>query len=205
MRAAVAGGTGLVGAALLRALADDPAFSSVASCARRRHDAPPRVEVRAMEDVPPCDVAFCALGTTIKKAGSQDAFRAVDQGLVVRFARRAQEQGARQIHVVSAMGADPASRVFYNRVKGDMEREVAALGIPATCFYRPSFLMGERAEHRAGERFGIALARALAPVIPRRFEAIPAHEVARAMVQHAKSAPSGVHVHPSDEIWRLSH
>lgn len=205
MRAVVAGGTGLVGMALLRALADDSAFSYVASVARRAHEAPARVDVRGMDDVPDCDVAFCALGTTIKKAGSQDAFRAVDRELVVRFARAAKEKGARQLHVVSAMGADERSRVFYNRVKGEMEREVAAVGIPATCFYRPSLLLGERAERRPAERFGIAVFRALAPVIPRRFEGIPAHEVARAMVRHAKSGPSGVHVHLSDEIWRLSH
>lgn len=204
MKAVVVGGSGLVGQALLRELSRDPAWTSIVSVARRAHAAPARVQVRALDDVPEADVAFCALGTTIKKAGSQEAFRSVDHDLVVRFAEAAKARGARAFHVVSALGADERSRVFYNRVKGEMERDVRALGFEGACAYRPSLLLGERAEARPGERAGIVVAKLLRPVLPARVRGIPAEVVARAMVKHAASSPTGWHVHPSDEIWRLA-
>lgn len=204
MRAVVIGGTGLVGSHLVRELV--ARGHAVASLARRPapHAAVVDMERLSAADVPEADAAFCCLGTTIRKAGSEAAFRAVDHGLVLRFARAARERGIPQLHVVSALGASASSRVFYNRVKGEMERDVAALGFDATCFYRPSLLLGEREERRPAERFGIAMARALAPMIPRRFEGIPAETVARAMARHAESAPRGVHVHESGELWRLA-
>lgn len=204
MRAVVAGGSGLVGQALLRELSQDPTWTTISSVARRAHAMPARVEARALDDVPDADVAFCALGTTIKKAGSQEAFRAVDHDLVLRFARLAMERGARRLHVVSALGADGASRVFYNRVKGEMERDVRALGFDGACAYRPSLLLGEREERRPAERASMSVARVLAPVLPARIRGVPADVVARAMARHAKASPRGWHVHLSDEIWRLA-
>lgn len=205
VRAVVAGGTGLVGHALLRALVADPAWTSVASVARRAPATPIEgVELRALDDVPEADVAFCALGTTIRAAGSQAAFRAVDHGLVLRFARDAKTRGATRFHVVSALGADAGSRVFYNRVKGEMERDVRALGFAGACAYRPSLLLGERDEARPGERAGIAIMRTLAPIVPRRFAGIPPEVVAQAMAAHAKAMPSGWHEHESGELWALA-
>ena len=209
MQAAVMGGTGLVGNALLRRLAADPAFGPVVALGRRASGVPGvrdvRVDVPRPEDVPEgTEAAFCCLGTTINKAGSQEAFRAVDHGLVLAFARACRARGVRQFHVVSAMGADAGSRVFYNRVKGEMERDVRALGFPAACVYRPSLLLGERAEPRPGERAGIAVAKALRPLIPAKWRGIPAEIVAGAMVRRAKEAGEGFHVHLSDELWRLA-
>lgn len=193
-----------MGQALLRRLAHDPAWTGITSVARRAHDAPARVDQRALDDVPEADVAFCALGTTIGKAGSQAAFRAVDHDLVLTFAKAAKARGARAFHVVSALGADERSRVFYNRVKGEMERDVRALGFDGACAYRPSLLLGERVERRRGERAAIALAKLLRRALPARVRGIPAEVVARAMSDHAKTSPQGWHVHLSDEIWRMA-
>lgn len=198
-----------MGRALLSELAGDAAYASVVSLARRPGPSFAKVETRVVDmdglAVPACDVAFSCLGTTIKKAGSQEAFRAVDHDLVLRFARAALAAGARSFHVVSAMGASASSRVFYNRVKGEMERDVAAVGFESACAYRPSLLAGERDERRMAERAGLALAQAFALVIPRRYQAIPASTVARAMARHARSpGHAGFAAHESDELWRLA-
>jgi uncharacterized protein YbjT (DUF2867 family) len=208
--AVVAGGTGLVGRALLAELAADPAFGRVTSLARRAVEAPARVEARVVdlaalepEEMPPADVAFCCLGSTIKAAGSQEAFRAVDHGLVLRFARACHESGVAALHVVSALGADPASRNFYLRVKGETERDLAAVGFTSLALYRPSLLLGEREERRPGERAGAALAKALRPLIPAKYRGVPAEVVARAMLRTAKAGAPGVAVLESDEIARV--
>lgn len=204
------GGTGLVGGALLRILAQDPAYGDLVALGRRpsgvpgAHDAALRGEPRAADVPEGTDVAFCCLGTTIKKAGSQEAFRAVDHGLVLAFARACRERGVPAFHVVSALGADAGSRTFYNRVKGEMERDVRALGFPVACAYRPALLLGERQERRPAERLGIVVSQALRPVLPLRWRAIPAETVARAMAERAKHAPQGFHVHGSTELWRLA-
>lgn len=213
MRVVVAGGTGLVGRALLAELAREPRVVEVVSLARREAPAPhpkvraPVVDLAALAaaDVPDADVAFCCLGTTMKKAGSEEAFRAVDHGLVLRFARACRERGVGAFHVVSATGADPASRVLYNRVKGETERDVRALGFPAACAYRPSLLMADREEERPAERAGILAMRVLGPVVPLRWRGIPPDVVARAMARHALAGDArGWHVHGSGELWGMA-
>jgi uncharacterized protein YbjT (DUF2867 family) len=207
MKAAVIGGSGLVGGHLLRELV--AAGWDVTAVGRREHPVPPGVRLVVVDagkgfQVPACDAAFSALGTTIRQAGSQDAFRAVDHGLVVQFASDAKAMGAQQVHVVSSVGADPAARAFYLRVKGEMERDVAALGIAGTCLYRPSMLHGERPEPRRGERFGFLVGKALRPVLPAKYRLVEAYTVARAMARHALAKPSGTHVHHNDEIEALA-
>lgn len=214
--AVVAGATGLVGRALVDALLAQPAYGQVTTLGRRplgaRHERLREATVDlarlAARDVPDgAEVAFCCLGTTIRAAGSQDAFREVDHGHVLRFARACLERGVASFHVVSALGADPASRVFYNRVKGEMERDVAALGFPSACAYRPSLLLGERHERRPAERAAMIAARALDPLLVgplRAYRAIPAATVARAMARHALAGEPGFRVHPSDELRALA-
>ncbi|HET6399542.1 MAG TPA: NAD(P)H-binding protein [Candidatus Thermoplasmatota archaeon] len=189
MHAVVMGGSGLVGRHLLQELSRARGVR-VTAIARRRHDVPSGVQLRVIDaarglDVPPCDAGFCALGTTIAKAGSQAAFRAVDHGLVLEFANACKAMGATQFHVVSAAGADPGSRVFYSRVKGEMERDVRSVGFDSAYACRPSILAGDRAERRRGERLGLALARVLGPVLPASVRAAPAKDVAQAMVRNA--------------------
>ena len=140
------------------------------------------------------DTVVCALGTTIRQAGSQEAFRLVDHTLVLEIARLARAQGARHFLVVSALGADPASRVFYNRVKGEMERDLAALGFDAVTVARPSLLLGERAEFRLGERLGQWASRWFAPLIPDSHRPVHVAQVASGLVAACQQPRAGLHV-----------
>jgi uncharacterized protein YbjT (DUF2867 family) len=210
--ALVAGASGLVGGHLLQLLVADGAYARVVALARRelaaRHA---KLEQRVVDfgaldtysNLPRTDDVFCCLGTTIKTAGSQAAFRRVDHDYVLGFARAGRRAGGRQFLLVSALGADPASRIFYSRVKGEVEAAVRQLTYDGIQIFRPSFLMGERAEARLAERVGIPLARALAPLLVgplRRYRPVRAADVARAIVQIAKEAPRGPNVFEYDGI-----
>jgi uncharacterized protein YbjT (DUF2867 family) len=199
--ALLAGGSGLVGGHLLRLLLDDPRWGRVISLGRRELELThPALEQRVVDlsdpgeslaGLPGVDDAFCALGTTIKKAGSQEAFRSVDHDAVVTLARAAGESGASSFLHVTSMGADPGSRIFYNRVKGETERDVAKVGIATTVAFRPSILDGDRAESRPGEQVGLVVMRALSPVLG-RFRPTRAADVATAMVREATRLEPGV-------------
>ncbi len=213
LNAIVAGGTGLVGRALIDALEEASAYASVTSLVRRAR-APPATKlterVIAFDALSPADIpegattAFCTLGTTIKTAGSRDAFRRVDFEYVLAFARACAARGVTEFHVVSSMGADADSRVFYNSVKGEMEGALREVPFDKTCVYRPSLLLGDRSESRFGEQAGALMMRALRPVIPEKYRAIPAETVARAMANNATRAPQGFNVYESDAIRRLA-
>jgi uncharacterized protein YbjT (DUF2867 family) len=207
--ALLAGATGLVGGHLLELLLGDDSWDRVVSVGRREVDVrhPKLTQQHAVlpnvGDLPPVDDVFCALGTTIKKAGSQDAFRAIDHDAVVALATAAQRSGATTFLHVTAMGANPRSRIFYNRVKGETERDVAALGIPTTMAFRPSIIDGDRAESRRGESASLVVMRALKPVLG-RFGPTRAHDIAAAMLHEATQGPIGVHVVDAGRIRRLA-
>jgi uncharacterized protein YbjT (DUF2867 family) len=152
------------------------------------------------------DDVFCCLGTTIGKAGSQEAFRRVDHDFPLALARLGKAVGAQQFIMVSSLGADARSRVFYSKVKGETERDIAATGLQKVVFMRPSILRGERREYRAGERAGIFVGRIIAPLLVgrlRKYRPIDADDVAAAMVHAANhDSPSGPV--ESDEIARLA-
>lgn len=196
--AVVAGATGLVGGELLAAIARARAYPRVFALVRRALPStfPGLREVEARFDklgavlgeVRPGANVYCCLGTTIRRAGSQDAFRAVDHGYVVALARWAREAGARRLLLVSALGADPDSRVFYNRVKGEAERDARASGPASVVVLRPSLLDGERTERRPGERLALALTRPLRRLIPAGLRPVPAADVAAALLQAARAA-----------------
>ncbi len=205
--ALIAGATGLVGGHLLRLLLDDDTWDRVVSIGRRevgcRHAKLDQLVAQFPEvpGLPAVDDVFCALGTTIKQAGSQDAFRAVDHHAVVALAAAGKSAGASSFLHVTAMGADAGSRIFYNRVKGATERDVAALGIPTTVAFRPSILDGDRAESRLGEQAGLVVMRALSPVLG-RFRPTRAEDVARAMVQRARTGAPGTGAASTRDISR---
>ncbi len=194
--ALVAGASGLVGGHVLRLLLADPRWDRVISLGRREVTAEhPRLEQRVVSfaeigELPPVDDVFCALGTTIKKAGSQEAFRSVDHDAVVQLARAGLAAGASSFLHVSSMGASPGSRIFYNRVKGETERDVAALGIATTVAFRPSILDGDRADSRPAEQVGLVVMRALGPVLG-RLRPTRAADVAAAMVAEAARREPG--------------
>lgn len=208
----LAGASGLIGGELLRLLLADASYSSVVSLGRRPLDTTHEKLVQRQVDFASLsvselrspDVAFCTLGTTIAKAGSQAAFRAVDHDAVLAFARAAQSAGARAFVVVTALGASAESSVFYNRVKGETEAALRALDFPLLAIAQPSLLLGERAEARFGESLAISASRLLSGVLkPFAWRPIEASVVARALVAIARTPPSGTTLYPSGVLQTL--
>ena len=204
----LAGGSGLVGGELLRLLLADPSITKVVSVGRRTLpiEDPKLVQAKvdfndpgSFESLAAADCAFSCLGTTIKKAGSQAAFRAVDQDAVVAFAKAAKAKGARVFVHVSSLGADPRARSFYALVKGQTEAALEALGFESVYALRPSLLDGERAESRPLERVSLAFARALGPVLG-KYRPTAASAVARTMTAKAAAHEPGAHVIEADAI-----
>ena len=197
--ALLVGATGLIGSLVLQRLLDVSAYRSVTVWARRplaMHAAGLRTEVFDFEEMASHKVqaedVFCCIGTTMKHARTREFFRRVDHDYPVALAQAAARGGAKRLLVVSSLGADPSSRVFYNRVKGEMEAGVAAAGVPATIFFRPTLLRGQRDEFRLGERIGQVVGDLLGPLLG-RYRPIDADVVATAMIKAAlKNLPSGV-------------
>ena len=197
MTTLLAGATGLVG----RALADSWNGSEPLHLLVRRPlpaDWPRKpahrvhlVDFAALPPLPRADTAFCALGTTIRTAGSQQAFRAVDLDAVLAFARAASAAGVRRFGLVSALGADPASRNFYSRVKGEAEAALRRIGFARLVIAQPSLLLGDRQAlgqpARPAEALGQRLGGWLGPVLPPAWRPVPAAHVARAL-RHAVAA-----------------
>jgi uncharacterized protein YbjT (DUF2867 family) len=212
--ALVAGATGLVGREILAALLADKGYTAVHSIGRRKivleHPklVQQLVDFTALPRMPKVDDVFIALGTTIKVAGSQAAFRAVDFEAVQAVAKAGRAAGATKLGVVSAMGADDASAIFYNRVKGEMEEALIALKFPCAAVARPSMLAGQRETleqpTRSGERIALGLSRALGPLIPANYRPIDAKDVAQALIQAVKSSRSGVYRLLSGEMQGAS-
>lgn len=152
-------------------------------------------------------VFICCLGTTIKKAKSQEAFRQVDYDYVMAFARVAERVGAQKLIVISAMGANPNSQVFYNRIKGEMERDLQTLQIPQIEIFRPSLILGKRKEHRAGEEWAQRLSPYLNPMLQgplKKYRAIKATDIAKAMAIATLNFRAGFYIYESDQIQRIA-
>ena len=202
----LAGATGLTGEHLLDRLLSEPTINRVLAPSRRPLAEHPHLEnpvgelAQLLQQLSgQVDVAFCCLGSTIKQAGSQEAFRAIDHDLVLAFARRARELGARHLLVISALGADAQSSVFYNRVKGEMEAALLAMDWPQLTIARPSLLLGPRQEFRLGERLAAPLMR----WIPGKYRGIEVAALARALWRLALEESDGVRIVESDELRRL--
>lgn len=209
--ALIAGATGLVGGECLRQLLAGDDYSRVIVLARRDAGAAARhakvtqlvtdfADLARVRDGLRADHVFCALGTTIRKAGSQDRFREVDQVWPLQLAQLALAGGARHFSIVSALGADSRSRVFYSRVKGEVEDALRAMGWPSLCILRPSVIAGERQESRPMER----LAERLLRLAPATWKPVAASDIAAAMVRTALREPPGVTTIESREIPRVA-
>jgi uncharacterized protein YbjT (DUF2867 family) len=216
MRSALlVGSSGLIGSRLLTRLLAHPEYQRVTVWVRR----PVSLEIHKFAQVVVdfdrleeqaqsliADDVYVALGTTIKTAGSQEAFRRVDHDYPLAVARIALRRGAQRFLMVSALGADAQSRVFYNRVKGEVETDIRALGLAKVWFFRPSLLVGDRAESRLGEQIGNAVGKVIAPLLIgglRRYRPIAADAVAAAMV-YAATRDVQPGVVESEEIARLA-
>ncbi|GAB3259807.1 oxidoreductase [Larkinella harenae] len=208
--ALIVGATGLVGSALTHRLVESTAYEKVKVLVRQslgwQH---PRLqEIQYDFDHPnsllvQADDVFCCLGTTMKKAGSREAFQKVDYQYPLDVAKRALVNGARQFLLVSSMGANPDSSFFYNRVKGELERDITALQYPAFLVFRPSLLLGDRKEFRWGERIGEGLIKVFNPLIPAKYKGIRAESVANAMCKKAQAELSGKHIFESDQLQQF--
>jgi uncharacterized protein YbjT (DUF2867 family) len=213
--ALIAGATGLVGSHCLRRLLSDSRYSQVIALVRkpsglrddRYAERVVNFDTMRLDGLPPGADVYCALGTTIRTAGSQEAFRKVDFGYVVNVAKESLRQSARQFTVVSSVGANPTSSNFYLKTKGEMEQAISELPFHAVHICRPSLLLGQRHEVRTGERLGIAAAGALQFALVgslRKYRAIQSETVAEAMVAAARANQPGVHVYHYDEMQRLA-
>ena len=209
----VAGASGLVGREILQGLLADESVLAVHSLGRRelplqhRKLTQHRVDFKALPSLPSVGEAFVALGTTIKVAGSQDAFRAVDFDAVLAVAEAARKAGARRLGVVSAMGASARSPVFYNRVKGEMEEALSALGFDGLVIARPSFLAGDREAlgqpSRSGEKLALRVSKLLAPIIPANYASVDAKSVAEGLLKTVPQA-QGRRVLLSSDLQKMS-
>lgn len=206
-KALIIGATGLVGNELLHRLLDSEVYVEVTALVRRQTGiSNPKLNERiidfdemelaadefAVEDV------FCCLGTTIKKAGSQEAFRKVDYDYPLRAAELAKVKGASQYLVVSAIGADPMTKVFYSRVKGELESALIALRFDSLHLMHPSLLLGKRDEFRTAEALSGYISPILSPLLRgrmTRFKPIKAEDVAAAMLQIAIDSEKGTNIY----------
>lgn len=208
--ALLVGASGLIGGHLLEKLLHSPYYDKVIVLARRTT---PNMSNKLTEIIIDfdnlvatqivADDVFCCLGTTIKKAGSKEAFKKVDRDYPLRIAKMAKDNGAKKFLIVTALGADPSSTIFYNRVKGEVEQGLKALDFEALHIFRPSLLLGERIENRPGERMGAIFSSILNPLMIgslRKFRAIDSHKVASAMLANAKESKKGVFLYKSDEL-----
>jgi uncharacterized protein YbjT (DUF2867 family) len=207
----VAGATGLVGRETVRLLLADPEFTRVVALSRRPLSPEvnaPKLEQRVLDfdDLAQhhalfaVDAIICAMGTTIKQAGSQLRFRVVDYEYPLTIARLGRSQDASTFVLVSTLGADPSSRVFYSRLKGELEDALRGLGYRTLTVVRPSLLLGKRAELRLGEEVAKGASRLLSGVIPAKYRPVEARAVAETLVRAAKDDTPGMRVIESASI-----
>jgi uncharacterized protein YbjT (DUF2867 family) len=211
-QAIVVGATGLVGAELVRQLLGDARFASVVVLARRptgvthaklREHVVDFGAPASWRELVRGDVLFSALGTTLRAAGSAAAQYEVDHGYQLRVAEAARRNGVATYVLVSSGGASPRSRIFYSRMKGELERDVEALRFPRSRILRPGLLDGERREVRAGERWALRVLRPLAPVLPSGVRPIRAEVVARAAIAAARDPAPGTVRYEARDLFLL--
>ncbi|MER2996506.1 oxidoreductase [Pontibacter populi] len=214
--ALIVGASGLVGGHCLRLLLASERYSQIISAGRR--DLPlihPKLDQKVIDfdnlkkysTELAADDVYCCLGTTINKAGSKENFYKVDYTYVVELAKLAAAKNAGQFLVVSAMGADAGSMFFYNKVKGEMERDVQDLDFRAVHIFRPSLLLGEREEERTGEELASKIMKPLSSLMIgplSKYKPIPGEDVAKAMLYAAGQNRGGTQIYTSDKIAKMA-
>jgi uncharacterized protein YbjT (DUF2867 family) len=208
MKLLLVGATGLVGREVLRLALSDARVSQVVAPVRKPLPVHPKLDAPLVDfdRLPPdapwwrMDAVICTLGTTMKAAGTRQLFRRVDHDYPLAVARLALAAGTPAYALNSAAGANAGSRIFYNRVKGELERDLEALGFRSLTHVRPGLIGGERDEARAGEGAALRLLRVLGPVLPRRWRINPAPRIAAALLEAALAAAPGVHIVASEQL-----
>jgi uncharacterized protein YbjT (DUF2867 family) len=207
--ALLAGGTGLIGSQLLQLLLNNNRYSSIIAISRKPLSVThPKLtnlvcELHDLSNHPnqlKADDVFCCLGTTIKKAKSKEAFRAIDLDAPLMIAKISKEQGAKKFILVSSLGANKNSGIFYNQVKGEVEEVIKEVGFNSVHILRPSLLLGPRKEDRSGEDAAKFFYKILGFLVPKKYQAIESIKVARAMLAFTLSDTSGSFIHESIEL-----
>jgi uncharacterized protein YbjT (DUF2867 family) len=205
--ALISGATGLVGSFLIKMLLEDGYYDKVKILVRKPVDLNhPDLEQIIYDYENPdleklkADDVFCCLGTTIKKAGSKEAFKKVDYVYPLQVAQAAQKGGAQHFSIVTAIGANSKSKIFYTRVKGEVEEKLQEIPFQSLQIYRPSMLLGPRKELRTGEEIGKIFTRLLWFLFPKRYRGIHASQVAGCMISKMKEARSGLQIIESDQM-----
>lgn len=211
--ALVAGASGLVGRQLLNLLQNDSAYERVIVLSRKPlemgHSKFQNIVVnfdRLAEDhknIAAHDV-FCCLGTTMRVAGSKEAFKKVDYTYPLEIAKLTKANGAEQYLLVSALGANEKSSIFYNKVKGEIEHAIGMLNFESFKIFRPSLLLGDRSEQRAGEDAAKVFYKIFGFIIPAKYKGVEGRAVAMAMLKAAKSGKTGQTVYESDVIRKMA-
>jgi uncharacterized protein YbjT (DUF2867 family) len=213
--ALIAGASGLIGGHCLTLLLENENYSNVISIGRRALDIThSKLEQHVVdfnklenyEDLFKVNDVFCCLGTTIKTAGSKEKFRLVDYVFPIKMAQLAQSNDVEVYSIVTAMGANAKSSIFYNQVKGEVENELETLDIPAVHILQPSLLLGDRNESRTGEAIAQAIFKVINPIFVgklKQFKGIPGKRVAEKMVALANNGSKGYQKHPSDLLWEV--
>jgi uncharacterized protein YbjT (DUF2867 family) len=215
--ALLAGTTGLTGSSCLELLNEDERYALIKCLTRRPIEfGSARIEnitcdfsrLNEVEGRLDCDDVYCCLGTTMKKAGgSQEHFEKVDRTYVVNLAKLAKAHGAKNFAIVSTLGANANSTIFYNRVKGLMENDILALGFEKVVIVRPSLLTGERTEDRWGEKMGVVFSRAIAPIFfgpLKKYKPISAFKVAASMIALNFRQDLTKSIYESDELLGIA-
>ena len=210
--ALLAGATGLIGNQVLHLLLNDNAYSTVNVISRRslgiEHAKLKNLvidydELKNHSDFLKCDDVFCCLGTTIKIAKTKEAFKKVDFEYPVNIAKLSSEQGASHYLLISALGADKSSMVFYNKVKGEVEEAIQQFSFKSVHILRPSLLLGDRKEERPGEGAATTFFKLFGFLVPNKYKAIDSIKVARAMLAYARLENAGVYIHESKEMQKF--
>jgi len=209
--ALIAGGTGLIGSQLLKLLLASPQYDRVIALSRIDLPAHAKLEqVKAdfksiKEEAKSfiADDVFCCLGTTMAKAGSKEKFREIDFDYPLLIAKATQSMGAKQYLLVSALGANKKSAVYYNQVKGETEEALTSSGFRTVHIFRPSLLLGPRAEQRSAEDAAKFFYRVFGFLIPRKYKAIESAKVAKAMIHFASLDKSGIFIHESMDLQQF--
>lgn len=210
MNVLLAGHTGLTGGHLLRILLASSAITKVYTWGRRPSEISSGKLIHlgmthgVVPHLPPMDLAFCSLGTTIRRAGSKEAFRSVDVRLVQEFAEMAKSSGVQTFVLQSSVGAGNPRSNFYLQCKNEAEQACIAQGFKSINIVRPSILGGKRAEFRFGERAGLVIMALFRPIIPRRFRIVEAEHVAQAMFNLAMNQAPGVCISESEALEPLA-